>query len=74
MVKLLMEHGALPALANERNYVPLDLANFNNHNDVAQHFLASAGMLEEENQESGLNGAVESVKLEDGEEEKAEAS
>ncbi|KAL7823657.1 ankyrin repeat-containing protein YAR1 [Trichoderma gracile] len=78
VVKLLMEHGALPALANERNYVPLDLANFNDHKHVAQHFLASAGMLEEKNQESGLNGAVESVKLEDGEgaeeEEKAEAS
>ncbi|KAH6611535.1 hypothetical protein Trco_001555 [Trichoderma cornu-damae] len=64
-VKLLMERGAAPALANERNYVPLDLAYFNEHNDVAQFFLASAGMLEETNQESGLNGAVESVKLEE---------
>ncbi|KAK5993754.1 Ankyrin repeat-containing protein P16F5.05c [Cladobotryum mycophilum] len=68
-VKLLMEHGALPALANERNYVPLDLAHFNNHTEVAQFFLASAGMLEEKNQESGLNGAVESVKLEEEQEE-----
>lgn len=77
-IKLLMEQGASPALANERNYVPLDLAYFNEHNDVAQFFLASAGMLEEKNQESGLNGAVESVKLEEGEsgeeENKARAS
>ncbi|UKZ70778.1 uncharacterized protein TrAtP1_011747 [Trichoderma atroviride] len=65
IVKLLMEQGALPALANERNYVPLDLAYFNEHNDVAQFFLASAGMLEEKNQESGLNGAVEAVKLDE---------
>lgn len=67
IVKLLMEQGASPALANERNYVPLDLAYFNEHNDVAQFFLASAGMLEEKNQESGLNGAVEAVKLEENE-------
>ncbi|KAL6805313.1 ankyrin repeat-containing domain protein [Trichoderma sp. SZMC 28012] len=76
VIKLLMAQGALPAVANERNYVPLDLAYQNEHNEVAQFFLASAGMLEEKNQESGLNGAVESVKLEDGEgaEEENEAS
>ncbi|RFU79277.1 ankyrin repeat-containing yar1 [Trichoderma arundinaceum] len=77
-VTLLVERGASPALANEQNYVPLDLAYFNEHNDVAQFFLASAGMLEEKNQESGLNGAVESVKLDEGEngveENKASAS
>lgn len=76
IVKLLMEQGASPALPNERNYVPLDLAYFNEHNDVAQFFLASAGMLEEKNQESGLNGAVEAVRLEgtEGEEEENQAS
>lgn len=76
VVKLLMAQGALPALANEQNYVPLDLALFGEHNDVAQFFLASAGMLEEKNQENGLSGAVESVKLEEGEsgEEESQAS
>lgn len=62
-VKFLLEQGALPALANEGNYVPLDLANLNNHTEVANFFLASAGMLEEKNQESGLNEAVASVDL-----------
>jgi ankyrin repeat protein len=64
-VKLLMDQGASPALANERNYVPLDLANFNDHAEVAQYFLSSAGMLEDKNQEEGLNGAVASVEIED---------
>lgn len=62
-VKLLMEHGASPALANERNYVPLDLANFNDKTEVAQYFLSLSGGLESSNQESGLSSAVESVEL-----------
>ncbi|KAJ3542403.1 hypothetical protein NM208_g4108 [Fusarium decemcellulare] len=67
IVKLLLDQGASPALANEQNYVPLDLAYFNNKNDVAQHFLAAAGALEDKNQEEGgLNAAVESVEIEGG--------
>lgn len=66
-VKLLMDHGATPALANEANYVPLDLANFNDKTEVAQHFLSKAGMLEQKNEESGLNGATESLDLSGGE-------
>jgi ankyrin repeat protein len=65
VVKLLLENGATPALANERNYVPLDLAQFNDHAEVAQYFLSFAGMLEEENQESGLSAAAEGVEIED---------
>jgi ankyrin repeat protein len=65
VVKLLMEQGASPALANEQNYVPLDLANFNDKKDVAQHFLASAGMLEEENQAEGLAAQTAGVQIED---------
>ncbi|KAG9252253.1 ankyrin repeat-containing protein YAR1 [Emericellopsis atlantica] len=65
VVKLLMEQGASPALANEQNYVPLDLANFNDKKDVAQHFLASAGMLEEENQAEGLAAQTAGVEIED---------
>ncbi len=67
-VKLLMEHGASPALANERNYVPLDLANFNDKPEIAQYFLSAAGMLEESNGESGLNDAAASIELADGDE------
>lgn len=62
-VKLLMDYGASPALANERNYVPLDLANFNDKREVAEYFLESAGMLENNNEESGLANAAESIEL-----------
>ncbi|KAM5344877.1 hypothetical protein ACJ41O_010739 [Fusarium nematophilum] len=71
-VKLLLEQGASPALANEQNYVPLDLAYFNSKEEVAQYFLAAAGALEDKNQEEGgLSAAVESVEIE-GDDEKAE--
>lgn len=73
-VKLLMEHGASPALANERNYVPLDLANFNDKAEIAQYFLSAAGMLEESNGESGLNDAAASIELADGDEVKKDGS
>lgn len=69
-VKLLLEHGASPALANERNYVPLDLANFNDKTEVAQYFLSFSGGLERGNEESGLSSAVGSVELADDEADK----
>ncbi|KAK2595063.1 ankyrin repeat-containing protein [Conoideocrella luteorostrata] len=72
-VKLLMEHGASPALANESNYVPLDLANLNDKREVAEYFLASAGMLENKNEESGLANAAESIELTGDDEDKDEA-
>ena len=62
-VKYLMEQGASPALANESNYVPLDLANLNDKREVAEYFLASAGMLESKNEETGLANAAESIEL-----------
>ncbi|KAF4977284.1 hypothetical protein FZEAL_6172 [Fusarium zealandicum] len=72
-VKLLIDQGASPALANEQNYVPLDLAYFNHKNDVAQYFLAAAEALEDKNQEEGgLSAAVESVEIEGGEDAKAD--
>ncbi|KAF4995185.1 hypothetical protein FGRMN_5323 [Fusarium graminum] len=78
VIKLLLDQGASPALANEQNYVPLDLAYFNHKNDVAEFFLSTAKKLEEENQEEGgLSAAVETVEIkEEGEssEEKKEAS
>ncbi|KAM0434021.1 hypothetical protein ACHAPT_003965 [Fusarium lateritium] len=53
-VKLLMEQGASPALANERDYVPLDLALFNKKDAVSEYFLSSIPPMEEENKEEGL--------------------
>ncbi|KAI5461602.1 ankyrin repeat-containing domain protein [Mariannaea sp. PMI_226] len=72
VVKYLLEQGASPALANEANYVPLDLAYFNHHNEVADFFLKTAEKLEPKDEESGLSAAVESVEIDGGEEEKAE--
>lgn len=62
-VKLLVEHAALPALANESNYVPLDLAFQNDKNDVAQYFLSFLPSLEGKSEEEGLKAAVESVEI-----------
>ncbi|OAQ95781.1 hypothetical protein LLEC1_04983 [Akanthomyces lecanii] len=74
-VKLLMEHGASPALANERDYVPLDLANQNEKTEVSQYFLSFLKQLESENTDEGLNNAAASIEVEEtAEESKPEAS
>lgn len=70
-VKLLMEHGASPALANERDYVPLDMANQNEKTEVSQYFLSFLGKLESESTEEGLNNAAASIEIEEEQEEGA---
>lgn len=69
MVRCLVEAGASVALANDKNYVPLDLASFNEKFDVVDYFLKQSGDLERKNEEDGLSGAVADVKMEDEEEE-----
>ncbi len=64
-VKLLMEHGASPALANERDYVPLDLANQSQKTEVSQYFLSFLKKLESENTDEGLNNATASIEAEE---------
>lgn len=64
-VKLLVEQGASPALANERNYVPLDLAQFDGKTEVADYFLSFLPELEKKHEEKGLNSAMESTDLDD---------
>jgi hypothetical protein len=66
-----MEQGASPALANERDYVPLDLALFNNKTAVSDYFLASIRSMEEENKEEGLK--EEGTKGEGSKEESADS-
>lgn len=52
------------ALANDKNYVPLDLASFGEKFDVVDYFLEKSGGMEEDNaEEGGLEGAVEGVTL-----------
>jgi ankyrin repeat protein len=73
VLKLLIENGASPALANDKNYIPLDLASFGEKLDVVDYFLAQVRDMEDENagadEGEALSGAVEGVQLEDGEEE-----
>ncbi|CAK7263547.1 ankyrin repeat-containing protein [Sporothrix epigloea] len=70
VVKLLVEEaGASPALANDKNYVPLDLAGLNDKVAVVDYFLASAEAAEKaaeaasQQANGGLCEAVASVEL-----------
>jgi ankyrin repeat protein len=62
MVKLLMENGASPVLANDKEYVPLDLAAQNGKFDVVNYFFAQSKGKEGEN-EGGLADAAGSVSI-----------
>src|SRR5690606_18400428 len=74
VVKLLAEeHGATQAVANDRNYVALDLAQFNGHEDVAAYFLNQIKDLEGKNGTSGgLENAAAGIEIEGEEEGDAE--
>ena len=64
-VKLLVVEGASTAIANGRNYIPLDLAALNNKTDVVDYFLSQSGNIEAGNS-SGLSGSAEGIDLGDG--------
>ncbi|KAI0449420.1 ankyrin repeat-containing domain protein [Xylaria acuta] len=53
IVKLLLSRGASPAIANDKDQIPLDLAAFNNHMHVVDHFLAQSKDLEGGNAQEG---------------------
>ncbi|KAI0424374.1 ankyrin repeat-containing domain protein [Xylaria sp. FL1042] len=53
IVKLLLSRGASPAIANEKDQIPLDLAAFNNHMHVVDHFLAQSKDIEGGNAQGG---------------------
>ncbi|KUI70119.1 Ankyrin repeat-containing protein P16F5.05c [Cytospora mali] len=67
VVKYLVAEGASPALANDKNYVPLDLASFNDKNDVVDYFLSQMDKMETEAGDEGLENAAEGMKLGEGE-------
>lgn len=67
MVKALVAEGAAPALANDKNYVPLDLAGLNDHGAVVDYFLDQAKALEAAADEDGAAAAVGDMELADGE-------
>ncbi|KAI3328526.1 ankyrin repeat-containing domain protein [Ustulina deusta] len=55
IVKLLLSRDALPAIANDKDQIPLDLAAFDNHMHVVDYFLAQSKGIEGDNaQEGGL--------------------
>jgi uncharacterized protein len=64
LVKRLVEAGASPAIANDRNYLPLDLAAQKEHGEVVDFFLAKSGGLEEANADAGgVAAAAEGIKV-----------
>ncbi|KAL2269688.1 hypothetical protein VTJ83DRAFT_1872 [Remersonia thermophila] len=72
-VRLLVEQGgASVALANDKNYVPLDLASFGDKVEVVDYFLKRCEGMEAENasgsagEGGGLDKAVEGVELDNG--------
>ncbi|KAK4185174.1 ankyrin repeat-containing domain protein [Podospora australis] len=67
VVKVLVDAGASVALANDKNYVPLDLASFGEKHDVVDYFLEKAGGLEAANGQEGLNEDLSKVKITEGE-------
>jgi uncharacterized protein len=64
-VKLLLSRGASPALANDKDQIPLDLAAFNNHMHVVDYFLAQSKDIEGGNAKEGGIEAVGDVKIDD---------
>ncbi|KAK5637158.1 hypothetical protein RRF57_012870 [Xylaria bambusicola] len=62
IVKLLLSRGASPAVANDKDQIPLDLAAFNNHMHIVDYFLAQSEDIEGDNaQEGGLAKETEEM-------------
>ncbi|KAL8376484.1 hypothetical protein RB595_007533 [Gaeumannomyces hyphopodioides] len=61
VVKALVAEGAAPALANDKNYVPLDLAGLNDYRAVVDYFLDQAKALEVEEEAGAADGAAAAV-------------
>lgn len=65
VVKFLVEQGSGVGVANDKGYIPLDLASFGEKMDVVEYFLAGMKDMEGENGE-GLGSAAEGLELEEG--------
>ncbi|ROV92492.1 hypothetical protein VSDG_06717 [Cytospora chrysosperma] len=63
VVKYLVAEGASPALANDKNYVPLDLAGLNEKHDVVDYFLSQMEKMETGNGVEGLQKATEGMEV-----------
>lgn len=66
VVKYLVGEGASPALVNDKNYIPLDLASFGEKMNVVDYFLGQMDKMESGTDgEAGLEGAAEGMALDD---------
>lgn len=65
MVKLLVEQGSGVGVANDKGYIPLDLAGFGEKMEVVDYFLSSMKDMEGENGE-GLGSAAGNLELGEG--------
>lgn len=75
VVKYLIAEGASPALANDKNYIPLDLASFGEKMNVVDYFLSQMDKMESTNEgEGGLDSAAASMEIGEEEEDKEEES
>lgn len=75
VVKYLIAQGASPALANDKNYIPLDLASFAEKTNVVDYFLSQMDKMESSGDgEEGLDSAAASMEIGDDEAEAEEAS
>ncbi|RYP63789.1 hypothetical protein DL771_009122 [Monosporascus sp. 5C6A] len=71
IIRLLLSRGASPAAANDKDQIPLDLAAFNGHMHVVDHFLAQSRDLEGDNAKGGGEGlaaGAKDVEIDDGDE------
>ncbi|KAM0270607.1 hypothetical protein ACHAQH_009391 [Verticillium albo-atrum] len=64
VVKALLDAGASPALANDKDEIPLDCALFAEKQDVVDHFMSLSRALEGDNGEGGLSSGVGGVEVE----------
>lgn len=64
VVECLVAAGASPALANDKNYIPLDLASFGDKTAVVDYFLSQMDQLESSTG-GGLEGAAASMGIAD---------
>lgn len=63
VVKYLVAEGASPALANDKNYIPLDLASFGEKTNVVDYFLSQMEKMEGSNEGEGLESAAAGMGL-----------
>ncbi|KAI5859522.1 ankyrin [Durotheca rogersii] len=67
LVKLLLSRGASPTETNDKDQIPLDLAAFNNHMHVVEHFLSQSKGLESANAEKGgLENSTRDIDVDNG--------